>query len=135
MGLKDRILTRTRSVNDTAESTGVDHEGELRAFRKQHKWDPWLDTDKLDHIDSALDSGNVEKQAAIDESLIQEDSPYPEVRASVPPIDIEMPVNTIRAWSIGAFMCTVVAACNILLTLRTTPISITSTVVQLVSYP
>jgi hypothetical protein len=60
-------------------------ESELRNFRKQHRWDPFLDIDKLDNIDEALASGNVEKEAAIDESLIQEDSPYPEVRASVCP--------------------------------------------------
>lgn len=58
-------------------------ETDLRNFRKQHRWDPFLDIDKLDNIDEALASGNIEKEAAIDESLIQEDSPYPEVRASV----------------------------------------------------
>lgn len=46
-----------------------------------------------------------------------------------------MPVSTIRAWVIGAILCTVVAACNILLSLRRAPIAITSTVVQLISYP
>lgn len=43
----------------------------------------FLDIDKLDNIDEALVSGNIEKEAAIGESLIQKDSPYPEVRASV----------------------------------------------------
>jgi OPT family small oligopeptide transporter len=130
-------------VEAEAVSSGVDVlpvdsinvESELRNFRKQHRWDPFLDIDKLDNIDEALASGNAEKEAAIDESLIQEDSPYPEVRASVPPTDQEMPVDTLRAWTIGALMCTIVAACNILLTLRRAPITITSTVVQLVSYP
>lgn len=46
-----------------------------------------------------------------------------------------MPINTIRAWTIGSIMCTIIAACNILLGLRYSPITITSTVVQLVSYP
>lgn len=46
-----------------------------------------------------------------------------------------MPVSTIRAWVIGAVLCTIVAACNILLSLRRAPIAITSTVVQLVAYP
>lgn len=46
-----------------------------------------------------------------------------------------MPVDTLRAWVIGAVLCTVVAACNILLNLRRTPISITSTIVQLIAYP
>ncbi|TQS31792.1 hypothetical protein Golomagni_07914, partial [Golovinomyces magnicellulatus] len=97
--------------------------------------DPFLDLDKLDAVDDALASGNAEKAAAVDESLIQEDSPYPEVRASVPPTDIDMPVDTLRAWTIGTLLCTIVAACNVLLSLRRTPIAITSTVVQLVSYP
>ncbi len=48
---------------------------------------------------------------------------------------MEMPVNTIRAWVIGGILCTIVAACNILLNLRRTPISISSTVVQLIAYP
>ncbi|UNI18463.1 hypothetical protein JDV02_004731 [Purpureocillium takamizusanense] len=150
MGLKDRLGVRSRETTDvdaTAATTATgaeilpsvsanhDPDRELRRFRKQHKWDPFLDIDKLDNIDDALASGNAEKEAAIDESLIQEDSPYPEVRASVPPTDKEMPVNTLRAWVIGSILCTIVAACNILLNLRRTPISINSTVVQLIAYP
>jgi len=46
-----------------------------------------------------------------------------------------MPVNTVRAWVIGGILCTIVAACNILLNLRRIPISINSTVVQLIAYP
>ena len=96
MGLKDRLGVRSRETPEadvTASATGAeilptvsanhDPDRELRRFRKQHKWDPFLDIDKLDNIDDALASGNAEKEAAIDESLIQEDSPYPEVRASV----------------------------------------------------
>lgn len=143
MGLTDKFksVTGAREVNENdAIATGADAptgnaHAELRNFRKQHRWDPFLDIDKLDNIDDALASGNAEKEAAIDESLIQEDSPYPEVRASVPPVDEDMPVDTIRAWTIGALMCTIVAACNILLSLRRAPISISSTVVQLIAYP
>jgi hypothetical protein len=53
----------------------------------------------------------------------------------VPPTDIDVPCDTIRAWVIGAFLCTIVAACNVLLSMRRTPISISSTVVQLIAYP
>ncbi|POR35425.1 Uncharacterized protein TPAR_04380 [Tolypocladium paradoxum] len=147
MGLKERLGVRSREAptQEGAEATGAEilptvsqnhnPDTELRRFRKQHKWDPFLDIDKLDNIDEALASGNAEKEAAIDESLIQEDSPYYEVRSSVPPVDIDVPVNTVRAWVIGGLLCTIIAACNILLNLRRTPISITSTVVQLVPYP
>ncbi|KAF8606444.1 OPT superfamily oligopeptide transporter [Ceratobasidium sp. AG-I] len=43
----------------------------------------------------------------------EEDSPYPEVRASVSNIDdIEMPTLTFRVWSIGMITCMVSAAAN-----------------------
>ena len=77
-------LTKSRSATtDVAESSGVQAQEELRNFRKQHKWDPFLDNEKLDTIETALHADNVEKAMAVDEALIQEDSPYPEVRASV----------------------------------------------------
>lgn len=94
MGLKDRFRFKSTAAETTAETTsqttGIDAlphpegtEQELRRFRRQHQWDPFLDVDKLDTIDDALASGNTEKEAAIDESLIQENSPYAEVRNSV----------------------------------------------------
>ncbi|KAI1841653.1 hypothetical protein JX265_009332 [Neoarthrinium moseri] len=114
----------------------VHPEADLKKFKRLHKWDPFLDTEKLDNVDNALASGDVEKEAALEGSLLVEDSPYPEVRSAVRPgDDPEMPVNTIRAWSIGFLLCTVVAACNILLGLRRSPTYITATVVQLIAYP
>lgn len=143
MSVLERIRSKisTTGTEDNGSTTGIDKaqaaqvNKELRNFRKQHRWDLFLEEDNLDRIDSAIRSGDTEKEAAVDQALIQEDSPYPEVRASAPPIDIDMPVDTIRAWVIGAFMCTIVAACNVLLNLRATPVTITSTVVQLVAYP
>lgn len=142
MGFTDKFRSKTAEVSEEAVASGrevlpggANADAELRNFRKQHKWDPFLDIDKLDAVDEAIASGNPDKEAAIDESLLQEDSPYPEVRASVPPTDADLPVDTVRAWTIGVVLCTVVAACNVLLSLRRTPISITSTVVQLISYP
>lgn len=89
MGLKDRFAgaKEARQQDDIGVASGaevvVNPKEELRAFRKQHKWDPFLDIDKLDTVDAALASGNAEKEAAVEESLIEENSPYPEVRASV----------------------------------------------------
>ncbi|KID93813.1 oligopeptide transporter OPT-like protein, partial [Metarhizium majus ARSEF 297] len=139
MGLKDRFGLSQRQMSGEEElPAGVmgDPTQELKAFRRQHKWDPFLDNEKLDTIDDALESENVEKQAVVDETLIQEDSPYPEVRASVPPSDEQdMPVDTIRAWFLGALLCTVVAACNVLLSMHVSSANISSTVVQLIAYP
>jgi len=50
-------------------------------------------------------------------------------------MDEDVPVNTIRAWFIGALLCTIIAACNVLLGLRRSPIVITATVAQLIAYP
>ncbi|GJC83532.1 sexual differentiation process protein isp4 [Colletotrichum liriopes] len=127
----DAVATGT----DAQGLESVNPEAELKKFKKIHKWDPFLDIDTLDTAENALKSGDYEKEAAV-EAALHEDSPYPEVRASVQPFDdTDMPINTIRAWTLGAIMCTIIAACNILLGLRRSPIIITSTVVQLVSYP
>ncbi|KAK7421248.1 hypothetical protein QQZ08_010025 [Neonectria magnoliae] len=143
MGLKWRKDATQHSLENDVVVTGVEIGGEtvnpdsdLKKFKKLHKWDPFLDVEKLDDVDRVLETGDVEKEAAVQETLLVEDSPYPEVRASVPPTDDpDTPINTIRAWTIGALMCTIVASCNILLGLRYSPITITSTVVQLISYP
>lgn len=83
-----------------------------------------------------LRTGDLEKEAAVETSLLDEDSPYAEVRIAVKPFDDpEMPVNTVRAWVIGFFTCTIVTACNVLLSLRRSPVTITPTVVQLIAYP
>ena len=86
MGFKDRFgLVRTRSTVSglDGDNTATEARDELKNFRKQHKWDPFLDNEKLDTIKSAIGSDNVEKAIAVDESIIQEDSPYEEVRSSV----------------------------------------------------
>lgn len=52
-----------------------------------------------------------------------------------PTDDPELPINTVRAWCIGFVTCTVVTACNVLLSLRRSPVTISPTVVQLIAYP
>lgn len=58
---------------------------DLKKFRKLHTFDPFLDIDKLEAVDNVLDTGDIEKEAAVEEQLLAEDSPYPEVRSSVSP--------------------------------------------------
>ncbi len=137
MGFSFRRRRDTGSDPDSpTEGATSSADAGLQKFSRLHRWDPFLDVDKLDTVSDAIVEGDPEKEAAVEESLLDDDSPYPEVRASVPPTDDpDMPVNTIRAWTIGATMCTIVAACNILLGLRKSPITIMPTVVQLISYP
>lgn len=70
------------------------------------------------------------------EMEMEEDSPYPEVRASVSNIDdTEMPVNTIRMWFISFLLTTLASGANMFFSLRYPAPTFTSTIVLLVAYP
>lgn len=87
---KRRAQVTEGAVDDDAITTGIEVGGEvvnpdadLKKFKKLHKWDPFLDVDRLDAVDDVIESGDIEKQAAVEETLLVEDSPYAEVRSSV----------------------------------------------------
>ncbi|OJZ90815.1 hypothetical protein ASPFODRAFT_179853 [Aspergillus luchuensis CBS 106.47] len=68
--------------------------------------------------------------------LIENDSPYPEVRAVVDPTDDpEISANTFRAWFLGMIATIVFTGVNQFFTLRYPTIVIYSIVAQLLSYP
>lgn len=109
---------------------------QLKKFEKLHRWDLHLPQHQLDSVTAAVQSGDVEKEIAIEQSLLEEDSPYPEVKVAVRNYDeIDMPANTIRAWTIGMLLTTIACAVNLLFSLRNPSIQITTYVVQLVAYP
>lgn len=88
MGFSFRGKTSEQPVgeNDAASSAidiGANPAADLKKFRKLHTFDPFLDIDKLEAVDNVLIVGDVEKEAAVEEQLLVEDSPYPEVRSSV----------------------------------------------------
>lgn len=94
MGFSWRGKSSARSVadSDAAASTGASYEingetvnpvADLKKFQRLHKWDPYLDNDKLNSVDQVLEVGDLEKEAAVESSLLVEDSPYAEVRAAV----------------------------------------------------
>lgn len=60
-----------------------DPDQQLKMVKEEHMWDPFMDVQKLDAVDAAIASGDIEKEAAVEESLLEEDSPYMEVRSSV----------------------------------------------------
>lgn len=135
-----RSLWRRREdevVPDMGSSLEGDSTGfaSLKHFEKMHRLDPNLPLDELEEVDVALNTANLEKGAEIEQILAEDNSPYPEVRASVRNFDVDMPVNTIRAWSIGMFLCTLGSAVNMLLSLRNPSISLTTFVIQLIAYP
>ena len=66
----------------------------------------------------------------------EEDSPYPEVRASVSNIDDpNMPVGTFRAWFLCFVLATVAGAINTLLNFRYPAPTLLPVVIQLIAYP
>ncbi|KAH7342068.1 OPT oligopeptide transporter protein-domain-containing protein [Rhizoctonia solani] len=65
-----------------------------------------------------------------------EDSPYPEVRASVSNIDDpEMPALTFRVWFMGIVMCTIAAGANTFFNFRYPAPSLAPLIMLLLSYP
>jgi len=66
----------------------------------------------------------------------EEDSPYPEVRASVSNVDDpDMPVNTVRMWFLAIIFMTLAGGANQLFSLRFPAVYLTPVIVQLISYP
>ncbi|KAI9743160.1 MAG: hypothetical protein M1818_003455 [Claussenomyces sp. TS43310] len=108
---------------------------QLKSFKALHRWDPNLPLDKLEGVQQVLDTGDVEKEVALEHSLLEDNSPYPEVVSAVRNYDEDLPCNTIRAWTIGMLLTTISVAINMLFSLRNPSIIITTYVVQLVAYP
>ncbi|KAF8700923.1 hypothetical protein AX14_000602 [Amanita brunnescens Koide BX004] len=66
----------------------------------------------------------------------EDDSPFPEVRASVPNIDDpDMPAMTIRVWFIGLFLCSVGGSLNVFFYFRDPSPSVVPLALLLISYP
>ncbi|KAI1079611.1 small oligopeptide transporter [Whalleya microplaca] len=134
-GVTDGVTPEASISNDGANSTGVKALDTLKAFEQQHILDPNLPVEELNDVGAALASGNVEKGLQVEATLLEDNSPYPEVRAAVRNYDVDLPANTIRAWVIGLILCTIGSAINMLFSLRNPSITITTYVVQLVAYP
>ena len=122
-------------LEGSGDSSGVDHLKHLAEFEKAHKLDPNLPIDELNDVDAALATGNAEKGIEIEHALMEDNSPYPEVRAVVRNYDVDVPANTVRAWVIGLVLCTLGSGINMLFSLRYPTVAITTYVVQLVAYP
>ncbi|KAF9893303.1 hypothetical protein FE257_011733 [Aspergillus nanangensis] len=65
-----------------------------------------------------------------------DDSPFPEVRAVVKPVDDQsLPVNTVRMWVIGLVFTIIGSGLNQFFSLRQPSVTISALVAQLVAYP
>ena len=67
---------------------------------------------------------------------VEDDSPYAEVRASVPSSDdADLPQNTIRMWVLGMILNTIGSALNLLFSLHSPQIILTTLVTSLLAWP
>ncbi|KIJ51353.1 hypothetical protein M422DRAFT_158620 [Sphaerobolus stellatus SS14] len=91
--------------------------------------------DGVDDVDWSTRDGSVKMEYELD-AMADEDSPYPEVRASVSNVDDpEMPTLTFRMWLVGLLLVTFSAAFNVVFNFRSPAPSIIPLVILLVTYP
>ncbi|KAJ1019626.1 hypothetical protein NDA18_006103 [Ustilago nuda] len=97
--------------------------------------DPNMATEKIDVVEHVIEQGDYKAETQIEDDL-EEDSPYPEVRAAVSNVDDpSMPVMTFRTWLLGMLFTIVIPGVNQLLSYRYPTVTITSFVAQLLAYP
>lgn len=103
------------------------------------KDDQGKDSDKV-HLDgpiplSEFDDPNIDKTNAI-LGLLEDDSPYPEVRSAVANTDdTTIPVSTVRSWVMGIVWAILISGLNQFFYFRYPSVEITSIVAQLLAFP
>ncbi|WFD43602.1 hypothetical protein MPSI1_002265 [Malassezia psittaci] len=108
---------------------------ELRDIVEDPLDDPNMDRGLINDAEKALHTGDVKHEVALGH-MIEEDSPYQEVRAAVSNVDDpSMPVNTFRAWFLGTIAVIVVPGLNQFLYLRYPSTTVTGYCVMIFTYP
>lgn len=84
-------------------------------------------------------TSHLEKEAINDDYAaitVEDDSPYPEVRAAVPSSDDPtIPQNTIRMWLMGFILSTIGAGMNLLFSLHAPSFAVTTFVTSILAWP
>lgn len=125
--------SETRTTTDTVPMEATAEKAQHIAIENQKEWDLNLPDDEKRSIKSAVFSSTAEEEKGKSHEA-EENSPYEEVRASVPNWDEEMPANTIRAWTIGLALSIFGSAVNTLFSIRNPSIGLGSIVAQLVAF-
>ncbi|KAJ7128729.1 OPT oligopeptide transporter [Mycena epipterygia] len=82
-----------------------------------------------------FDDPNLDKDAAI-AGILEDDSPYPEVRSAVANTDDpSIPVGTLRAWTLGLIWAIIIPGLNQFFFFRYPAVTVTSIVAQLLTFP
>lgn len=118
----------------------ADHtEQVLTSAVREHKLDPNFPSETLEKIEYDLNqphSKEIDLEEKALEAEIEDDSPYPEVRAAVKNTDdVSMPVDTVRAWFIGIIFACAGAFLNQFFAIRYPYVAIGGLAAQLLAYP
>ncbi|KAG6829206.1 hypothetical protein H0H92_005335 [Tricholoma furcatifolium] len=90
--------------------------------------------DKVEHI-ADFDDPNLDKAAAA-QGILEDDSPYPEVRSAVANTDDpDIPVSTFRSWTIGLIWAIVIPGLNQFFYFRYPSVTVSGVVAQLLAFP
>ncbi|KDR72867.1 hypothetical protein GALMADRAFT_228557 [Galerina marginata CBS 339.88] len=82
-----------------------------------------------------FDDPNMDKEAAL-AGILEDDSPYPEVRSAVANTDDpDIPVNTLRAWVLGLIWAIIIPGLNQFFFFRYPSVSVSGIVAQLLIFP
>ncbi|KAF9466766.1 OPT oligopeptide transporter [Collybia nuda] len=82
-----------------------------------------------------FDDPNMDKEAAI-AGLLEDDSPYPEVRSAVANTDDpDIPVSTLRSWTLGIMWAMIIPGLNQFFFFRYPSVTVTAIVAQLLVFP
>jgi OPT family small oligopeptide transporter len=90
---------------------------------------------QVDEVAQEFDDPNVDREAAA-AGVLEDDSPYPEVRSAVANTDDpDIPVSTIRSWVIGLAWAILIPGLNQFFFFRYPSVTIGGIVAQLLSFP
>lgn len=115
--------------------TDNDHNTDFEADRKMPDLDIVVSkSQEFDPVTSHLVNDIMEDEYAA--VHVEDDSPYPEVRAAVPSTDDPtLPQNTIRAWVSGLILTTVGCGMNMLFSFHSPSFAITTFVTSILAWP
>jgi OPT family small oligopeptide transporter len=86
-------------------------------------------------VDTEFEDPNLDKDAAVT-GVLEDDSPYPEVRSAVANTDNpDIPVSTLRSWVLGIIWAILIPGLNQFFFFRFPSVTITGIVAQLVIFP
>ncbi|EXJ88182.1 OPT family small oligopeptide transporter [Capronia coronata CBS 617.96] len=123
-------MDTTDNARRSAETPVWEGSKEAQAFGDETSKEPKLDIQmgEMDVLDDKAAQAILPYEA--------DDSPFPEVRAVVSPKDDpDMPVNTVRMWTIGIVFTIIGSGLNQFFNLRQPSVTISSLVAQLLAYP